>query len=122
MECKSNSDCLSNKCVNKHCTYNEEEPIIHCDDIYSSHWFIIKESSYMHCGKTMGYQCQVNDECSSKDYDNTCSLQPFGLNNFEGRITYTLIFGIFFSIILVFAFAMGLTICCCRQFTKESNK
>jgi hypothetical protein len=76
----------------------------------------------MHCGKTMGYQCQVNDECSSKDYDNTCSLQPFGLNNFEGRITYTLIFGIFFSIILVFAFAMGLTICCCRQFTKESNK
>ena len=55
MECKTNSDCLSNKCVNKNCTYNEEDPIIHCDDIYTPPKFIIKESSYMHCGKTIGY-------------------------------------------------------------------
>ncbi|KAG4090253.1 hypothetical protein H8356DRAFT_1410299 [Neocallimastix lanati (nom. inval.)] len=123
MECNTDSDCLSNKCVSKHCVNNEEEPIIHCDDIYTLPRFIIKESSYMHCGSALGYQCQVNDECSSKDCDNTCSLQPLRLPYFEGSTSYVPnLFTVLLMFMSVFAFSMGLTICCCRQFTKESNK
>jgi len=33
-KCTTDSECLSNKCSNNYCVFNEETPIIHCDNIY----------------------------------------------------------------------------------------
>jgi len=33
VECNNDSECLSNKCYKNHCMYNNETPIVHCDDI-----------------------------------------------------------------------------------------
>ncbi|ORY76425.1 hypothetical protein LY90DRAFT_630252 [Neocallimastix californiae] len=54
MECNTDSDCLSNKCVNKHCVFNNKEPMIHCEDIQGPDFLFIKGELYMHCGKAWG--------------------------------------------------------------------
>ena len=33
--CTTDSQCLSNKCFDKCCVFNDETPVVHCDDIYS---------------------------------------------------------------------------------------
>jgi len=74
--CTNNSDCLSNKCVNNTCVFNENNPIVHCDSIYSN---IFYESSYMHCGKPVDDVCNTNDECSSNVCNNGgCTMQLDG--------------------------------------------
>ena len=74
--CTINSECLSNKCYNNKCIFNEENPIIHCDNIY-----INNKSSYMYCGKAYLDICNNNDECSSKKCHSTekyCLIQTDG--------------------------------------------
>jgi len=121
-ECNADSDCLSNKCINKQCTYNDDEPIIHCDDTYVPGFLFIKRSSYMHCGKAWGYHCKSNDECSSKICNEICTKQSNRYDENGGRVGFGLIYVIFFGCILIFVFAMGLTICVCHFFTKERKK
>ncbi|ORX80375.1 hypothetical protein BCR32DRAFT_245688 [Anaeromyces robustus] len=78
--CNSNSDCLSNKCFNNNCIFNEETPIVRCDDIYSFNPLLNRRSSYMHCGKPYNNPCNSDDECSSKicSRNKTCNMQLKG--------------------------------------------
>jgi hypothetical protein len=123
MECNTDSDCLSNKCVNKHCVFNNKEPMIHCEDIQGPDFLFIKGELYMHCGKAWGDFCSSNDECSSKRCDDGClpNTNEYYYSR-EYRIGYGFIFGVIFACILIFISAMGLTICCCHFFTKERKK
>ena len=57
--CKYDSDCLSNKCVNKFCVFNDETPIVHCDDIYTEPGFLRFSSSYMYYGNPAGDSCLI---------------------------------------------------------------
>ena len=34
--CTTDSQCLSNKCFKNKCIFNNETPVVHCDDIYNS--------------------------------------------------------------------------------------
>ena len=54
--CTTNLECLSNKCFNNKCIFNNENPIVHCDDIYDSN----KISSYMYCGKEIHVIIMMN--------------------------------------------------------------
>ncbi|KAG4096534.1 hypothetical protein H8356DRAFT_441196 [Neocallimastix lanati (nom. inval.)] len=45
IECKFDTDCLSNKCANKHWVFNDDEPIIRYNDIYVSGFLFIKGRS-----------------------------------------------------------------------------
>jgi len=47
VKCTFDSECLSNKCFNNHCVFNEETPIVHCDNIYSGPTLFRKANSYM---------------------------------------------------------------------------
>jgi len=93
VECNNDSECLSNKCYKNHCMFNEEIPIVHCDNIYSDKLFLGK-SSYMYCGKPPNDSCIENDECSSKNCrDNMYQFQLDGPSDsdsiqtaFEGLI------------------------------------
>ncbi|KAG4096893.1 hypothetical protein H8356DRAFT_942043 [Neocallimastix lanati (nom. inval.)] len=49
--CRNDSECLSNKCFDNYCIFNEEVPIV---------------SSNMCCSKPTDDICNNDDECSSK--------------------------------------------------------
>lgn len=51
----SDSKCLSNKCFENYCVYNEETPIVNCTDINS----ILDITLYMQCGKPPGNPCKT---------------------------------------------------------------
>jgi len=80
VKCTSDSECLSNKCFKNHCVFDEETPLVHCDNIYSAPTLFRKASSYIYCGKAYGDTCKNNDECSSKlcSSKGICTLQTNG--------------------------------------------
>jgi len=108
--CKNDSDCLSNKCVNNFCVFNDETPIEHCDDIYTEPGFLRFRSSYMYCGKAAGDSCKDNNECSSKKcLSNICNTQYKGSNDNEGATTVLSVIFVIIGIIIMFICFM----CCC---------
>jgi len=76
IECNADSDCLSIICTNKHCTYNDDESIIHCDDTYVPGFLFIKESSFLCIAvRQGGYHCKSYDECYSNICNKICTQQ-----------------------------------------------
>jgi len=77
-ECTSNSQCLTNKCIDRLCIFNDENPIEFCTDIYIN--LAMFSYSYIYCGKTIGDTCKKNKEYESKNCrkDNICGLPPSG--------------------------------------------
>jgi len=105
-KCTSDSQCLTNKCINNYCTFNEENPSEFCMDIYS--YFLIFRYSYMHCGKAISDACKKNKECASKichNYGNygSCGTRG-GPSDSDGalQIVYLGTSFIIFVIILIF--------------------
>jgi len=65
-ECTADSQCLSNKCVKNHCAFNEDNPIVHCEDAYQFNPFTAKSRADMFCGAPEGDKCSKDDDCSSR--------------------------------------------------------
>jgi len=63
--CISDSQCLTNKCINGACIFNEENPSEFCTNIYRYSIFF-EGRSYMHCGKEINDICKRNRECASR--------------------------------------------------------
>jgi len=114
--CKNDSQCLSNKCVNGACVYNEENPIIHCDSIYSN---IFYEKAYMYCGKAMGEKCNKDKECSAKRCNDKgyCGMQLDGPsdNRIGGGTGFLII------IILIIIITISCCIYCCYKKRNRKN-
>ena len=70
-KCTSDTQCLTNKCIDGYCMFNKENPTEFCTYIYSHTFF--SSHSYMHCGKLEGDICKTNKECASVK----CSLYGF---------------------------------------------
>jgi len=121
VKCTKDSECLYNKCIDNHCVFNEDSPIVHCDIIYR--FFAFYEKSYVHCGKTYGDKCEKDNECSSKachDLDKKCgscietpSDSVHSIKDMETFFSFTAII-----IILMVIYC----ICCCRSKKHEKNK
>ena len=58
-ECNNYSQCLYDKCVNGYCIFNENAPVVHCNNIYLG-----LRKSYMYCGKAFNDKCNFENECS----------------------------------------------------------
>ncbi|ORX78120.1 hypothetical protein BCR32DRAFT_51691 [Anaeromyces robustus] len=63
-ECNSDSQCITNKCIDGFCIFNKENPTEMCTYNYSFS-IIFGGHSYMHCGREIGDICKRNKECSS---------------------------------------------------------
>jgi len=114
--CNSDIECLSNKCLDNHCVFNEETPIIHCDDIYKPPFLFKSRSSYIYCGKAFQDTCKNNNECSSKlCTNNTCGMQLDGPSDSEG-FRDTLISEIIIFIIIIIIIIIFITICCYKKY------
>eukprot|EP00833_Pecoramyces_ruminatium_P010668 jgi/Orpsp1_1/1184700/evm.model.c7180000090632.2 len=115
--CTTDSECLSNKCFNNFCAFNEENPIVHCDNIYTG-----GRTSYMYCGKAYGDTCKTNEECSSlkcSDYG-YCKMQTNGPSDSESMavVGYLYILLILLAIILIIA---GCCYCCIKSAKKYKH-
>jgi len=114
INCSNDSDCLSNKCYNNYCIFNEKNPIVHCDDIYTGN-----RKSYMYCGKPAHDICKNNDECSSKIcYDGFCGIQYNGPSDSEYTTGAIKVFYSFLAIVVIFII---LIIMCCICFCRKKK-
>jgi len=117
-ECISDSQCLTNKCIDGYCIYNEENPTEFCTYIYR-HLFYYSYS-YIHCGKLTGDYCKTNEECASvKCSDGYCDSPPPGPSDSDG-LKEGLIVGIVLIVSILFSmfFIVGRYII---NFKKEIN-
>jgi len=115
LNCNNNSECLSNKCDKKHCIFNDENPIVHCDDIYSNDLFADKDS-YMHCGKPKRDVCKRDNECSSLHcINNRCNSRSGGPSDSDSTrffLEKLIIAGIILLIFIIIIIIITCVICC----------
>jgi hypothetical protein len=120
--CNSDSECLYNKCVDNYCMFNDEAPVVHCDNIYLGH-----RKSYTYCGKAYGDICNNDDECSSRicsgKGQSTCNSQTNGPSDSETMPPDSFLY-IFYSSCLILIIISIITCCCCyrRRNKKLSHK
>ncbi|KAL6628891.1 hypothetical protein U3516DRAFT_535315 [Neocallimastix sp. 'constans'] len=121
LECKNNTDCLSDKCIDNHCVFNDEAPIVHCDDIYESS-FSNGRSSFMHCGKPYRDTCKTNDECSSMDCleEGICNMQTKGPSDTEHAGARYALF--IFTFFFVGVTSIGCIMFICYRFQKMETR
>ena len=118
--CTSDSQCLTNKCIDHICIFNEENPIEFCTDIYKYFPILLIpiSYSYMHCGKSIGEFCKTNNECGSKRcFDGFCgpAREP---SETDGLIEFILEIYILIIIIILFCIYR----CCTNKRKNEINK
>jgi len=110
-KCNNDSECLYNKCIDNLCAFNDEAPVVHCDNIYLGH-----RKSYMYCGKAYGDTCNNEDECSSKFCkENICGLQVLGPSEGEGINELATTFYSLLIIIIIFLICICCCCCHCRK-------
>jgi len=99
-KCTPDSQCLSNKCVDNHCVFNEVTPITRC---YAS------SNSKMHGGRALNDICKSNGDCST-DYCNEgiCEYKP----EKEGQITGNAYLYVFIDMCIFFFIPVVLCLCC----------
>jgi len=121
VKCTKDSDCLYNKCIDNHCVFNEESPIVHCDIIFR--YFAIYEKLYVHCGKTYGEKCEKDNECSSKschDVDKKCdSFIETPSDSVQSIIDMETFFC--FAAIIIILMVIYCIFCCCVKSTKKNK-
>jgi len=118
INCFKDIECLSNKCYNYNCVFNNETSIDHCDNIYSKS-IIFGESSYMYCGKPYNDICKKDNECSSKKCLNgICTKQVKGPSDESDSDSFiNFIKALIFLIIIIFFISL-LIACCCIKLKK----
>jgi len=111
-KCTKDIQCLSNKCIDNYCRFNEDIPIIHCEEIPSYNFFHNDYYSYIHCGKLFRENCNTNDECSSMLCGKgTCSKMT---NKYSDNINS--VYSV--SIIIIGTFLLLIIACCCSCYKK----
>ncbi|KAG4089726.1 hypothetical protein H8356DRAFT_1717012 [Neocallimastix lanati (nom. inval.)] len=109
--CTENSNCLSERCVNGYCVFNDLNPVICCVTVYTPKFLSGEPESHMHCGKALHEPCHSSSECSSElcGTDGFCFFDPFIPSDSDGAITMPLLI----IAILFIPIAIFIIICCC---------
>ncbi|ORX35518.1 hypothetical protein BCR36DRAFT_263374, partial [Piromyces finnis] len=72
-DCKTDTQCFSNKCFNNTCTYNVNANVESCDTIYTETTLFSESNSDIYCGLMVGESCTKDIDCSFKAcYNGTC--------------------------------------------------
>ncbi|OUM59713.1 hypothetical protein PIROE2DRAFT_14684 [Piromyces sp. E2] len=73
--CKTDTQCFSNKCIDNTCEYNAEANIKRCDTICKRPTVFTPSSPcYIYCGRMLGEDCTKDEDCSFKYcYKGRCS-------------------------------------------------
>ncbi|OUM56441.1 hypothetical protein PIROE2DRAFT_65528 [Piromyces sp. E2] len=118
-ECKSDSECLTNKCVNNHCAPNDDLKMEKCQDTYHWHTLIFSSSVDMNCGKPDGYSCKSDSDCASDICENKiCQFQgrDHGLAALDSVVVYACI-----CIGIAILSCIACCVCCCGGSKKNKR-
>jgi len=128
--CTTDSQCLSNKCIKGHCSFNEANPITECQYVRTIHDDKIFGDALgmkMQCGLPKGDRCKTNNDCSSYNCEtynnkNICGYEDN--SGFHSTGPLGSIFLIIYSIpfILIIGVSILSCICLCVDHRKKSNK
>ena len=118
-DCKTDTQCFSNKCFNNTCTYNENANVVRCDPVYEVQKTLLSESYTLnvYCGRMLGEYCTKNTDCSYKSCgDNRCQVNNYvpyvnGLDLAFRRLYF--LAGIIITLIII---------CCCCCYVKSHKK
>ncbi|OUM60184.1 hypothetical protein PIROE2DRAFT_14107 [Piromyces sp. E2] len=67
--CYGDTECLSNRCVNKTCMVNEASPVMECMNTITYNSQKFKYTPEMYCGKSNHEPCEYDDDCASRNCD-----------------------------------------------------
>ena len=122
--CTENSDCLSDRCVNGFCVFNDLNPVICCVNVYTFTWLSGKPDSHIHCGKALNEPCHSNDECSSEicSKNGLCLFSNYTPSDSDGAIILPIIvMSIFFATLGIFIWICCCILCWCHQKRIKTN-
>jgi len=127
-ECTADSQCLSNKCLEGHCTFNEANPITHCQYVRTVHNDPIFGDPYgykMICGLPKGDKCKSNKDCSSYNCETYSNDSICGEPDDSGCRSMCgmgrSIFVFFFIPIIIILLLCALCIVCCVRNNKKKS-
>jgi len=125
-ECTADSECLSNKCLEGHCCFNEENPITECQYVRTVHnerLFGDPKGYRMQCGLPRGDKCNSNNDCSSYNCETYNNKSICGYPDDSGCRSMCgmgrLIFTFFYLPIIIAVFCC---VCCCIYCTSHFEK
>ncbi|ORX83843.1 hypothetical protein BCR32DRAFT_291738 [Anaeromyces robustus] len=125
--CTSDSECLSNKCIKGHCSFNEANPIVQClyvRTVHSGPVFGDPKGYKRQCGLPVGDKCKSNRDCSSFNCEKyNKSDRICGIPDDSGCHSTCEWGGAFIMMIFVpFYLTLALSLCCCVCTYKKNKK
>ena len=119
LNCKNDSECFYNKCIDNYCVYNEDPSITHCDYVHKG--FAMFQYTFVHCGKTYDDICKHDNECSSYSCNNKRCIPNYYVPS-ESTDTAKRLETLFFYVIIVLLFIICCCICACIDTHKHKQK
>ncbi|ORX51030.1 hypothetical protein BCR36DRAFT_397246 [Piromyces finnis] len=121
-KCNSDSQCLTNKCIDGMCIYNEENPTEFCTDVYINS--IFGRRSYRHCGKAIGDVCKRKRECASKECLKYLGYSYCGIPSRPSDSDFVTVFAklLFLTIAIIFIFIILCLGFCIKLIIKNKNR
>ncbi|KAG4096699.1 hypothetical protein H8356DRAFT_1396119 [Neocallimastix lanati (nom. inval.)] len=123
-KCNENSECLSDRCVNGFCVFNDLNPVTCCVTVYIPKFLSAKPESHMHCGKALNEPCHSSDECSSElcGKDGLCFFDSYAPSDSDGAVILPLlVMSLFFATIAILIWICCCIICWCHQKRIKTN-
>jgi len=108
-DCKTNSQCFSNKCVNNLCDFNINSNVKRCDIVYEKPSLNSSGKEYIKCGRMVGEYCTNNSDCS---FNNCVNKKCSDIHDKPSEWDYTTVrFQLLIIKILIFII-LAIFICC----------
>jgi len=120
--CYGDSECLSNRCINKTCMVNEASPVEECMNTVTYNSQEFKYTPEMYCGKSNNEPCEHDDECASRNCTQNGYCLDIIVNRTYDQVFYqifevsTIIFG---SLLFIFII---ICLSCCLHYKKNKSK
>jgi len=128
-ECTVDSECLSNKCLEGHCCFNEDNPITECQYVRTVHndpLFGDPKGYRMQCGLPRGDKCNSNDDCSSYNCEKYNNKKTCGYPDDSGCYSTCglgrILFFLYAIIIIIIVSICVCCICCICYIRKKRNQ
>jgi len=121
IDCKIDTQCFSNKCIDNRCTYNADANVERCDFIYTRPTTFTPKQEYLNCGRMIGESCSKDADCSFKDCENgRCYI-----NHYEPSEIDALWLGLqemgFYGTIFIIILIVIICYCCFVKRHKKMN-
>jgi len=121
-KCYEDSDCLSNKCINRTCIVNEAYPITQCVNMETYNTLEFKYTAEMNCGLSENEKCELNEDCASRNCTDTGHCLYHYVDHKFDQIFYQIFeIGVLLFIVVVIVLVICCLACCYRHKKRKAK-